>query len=190
MLHLRAIRGRLEGIWSQIPSIDWLVALLITGVHFAYARHFGSSSVFETLPPDRRSNVYMTAASVSALVGGFGTAAISQYATANGRRMIELRRRFGIGLRKNWTGILASMLVISAGCLYALMRDDSNKPGLLGWCIEYLVVLGALRSVRLIWLFGILIDVADYDVTEPPRSPAVRITPAPRLEDPNSTPDR
>jgi hypothetical protein len=190
MLHVRAIRGRLEGIWSQIPSIDWLAALLITGVHVAYAHHIGSSSAFETLSPDRRSNVYMTAASVSALVGGFGTAAISQYATANGRRMIELRRRFGAGLRRNWAGILTSMLIISAGCLYALMRDNSNRPGLLGWCIECLFVLGALRSLRLIWLFGLLIDVADYDVTEPVRSPAVRIPPAPQSEDPNSRPGR
>ncbi|TXL86896.1 hypothetical protein [Streptomyces sp. IB2014 016-6] len=134
-----------------------------------------TEALFASIAPDRRKDIYTTAASASALIGGFGTAAISQYATANGRRMLELRRRFGVSLRRNWSGILSAMLVVTAVCLLALIFDTDKKPGNIGWLAESALVLGALRATRLIWLFGMLIDVADQDVTEPRRSPAVAI---------------
>ncbi|MGW3673587.1 hypothetical protein [Streptomyces sp. NPDC005166] len=128
------------------------------------------------IDPGRRGDIYMTTASISALIGGFGTAAISQYATANGRRMLELRRRFGVSLRKNWSGILVSMLAVSGGSLLSLMLDDAKDIGTIGWLMEALLILGALRSMRLVWLFSMLIDMADTDVTEPQRSPAIRVS--------------
>lgn len=155
--------------------IDWWLSLLVIVIHLGSTRFTTSSSVFQSIPADRRSDIYMTSASISALIGGFGTAAISQYATANGRRMLEMRRRFGASLRKNWSGILVAMLAISGGSLLALMRDNSEKIGFIGWLVEGLLILGVLRSLRLVWLFGMLIDMADADVTEPQRSPAIRV---------------
>ncbi|WP_405471269.1 hypothetical protein [Streptomyces canus] len=155
--------------------IDWWLSVLAIGIHLGSTRFAASSSIFQSIPADRRSDIYMTSASISALIGGFGTAAISQYATANGRRMLEMRRRFGVSLRKNWSGILVAMLAVSGGCLLALMRDNSDRIGVVGWLVEGLIILGALRSLRLIWLFSMLIDMADADVTEPQRSPAIRV---------------
>jgi hypothetical protein len=175
MLHVRALGRRLGLIWAEVPLSDWGTSCVIVAVHIAYGSQGHSASIFDSIPADRRSDVYMTTASISALIGGFGTAAISQYATAGGRRMLELRRRFGSSLRKNWVGILASMLFISAVCLFALIKDNSSKVGFVGPVVEASLVLGVLRSARLVWLFSMLIDIADYDVTEPVRSPAIRI---------------
>jgi hypothetical protein len=151
-----------------------------------YCHVTDAEALFATLTPDRRKDIYTTAASASALIGGFGTAAISQYATASGRRMLEIRRRFGTSLRRNWGGVLSSMLIITAVCLLALILDTSKKPGATGWLVEAVLFLGTLRAARLIWLFGMLIDVADQDVTEPRRSPAVAI-PQSRRPGPGST---
>ncbi|WP_406125827.1 hypothetical protein OHQ89_28345 [Streptomyces canus] len=162
-------------MWSERPAIDWWLSLIAIFIHLSSTRFATSSSIFQSIPADRRSDIYMTSASISALIGGFGTAAISQYATANGRRMLEMRRRFGTSLRKNWSGILIAMLAISGGCLLALMEDNSKKIGVIGWLVEGLLILGALRALRLVWLFSMLIDMADADVTEPQRSPAISV---------------
>lgn len=141
----------------------------------AYCRAAHHEDLLAALPASNRSNLYMTAASVSALVGGFGTAAISQYATANGRRMLEIRRRFGLRMRRNWSGVLKAMLIVSGTCLVALGLDVHDKPGHLGHIVEFALIFGALRSLRLVWLFNLLIDVSDQDVTEPQLSPPVKI---------------
>jgi hypothetical protein len=166
---------RVRDLWGERPIVDWLVAAVLVGGHILYCHFTQAESFFSTISTDRRKDVYTTTASASALIGGFGTAAISQYATANGRRMLEIRRRFGVSLRKNWSSILSAMLIVTAACLFTLMVDTGKKPGVAGWAIEFVLLLGALRSVRLLWLFGMLIDVADQDVTEPRRSPAVAI---------------
>lgn len=166
---------RVRDLWGERPIVDWLVAAALVGGHFLYCHFTQGEPLFSPISTDRRKDVYTTTASASALIGGFGTAAISQYATANGRRMLEIRRRFGVSLRRNWSSVLSAMLVVTATCLVALIVDTGKKPGVTGWVIEFVLLLGSLRSVRLIWLFGMLIDVADQDVTEPRRSPPVAI---------------
>lgn len=175
MASMGVIARRIRNLWGERPGIDWLAAVGLLAIHFTYCRATDTEALFASITSDRRKDIYTTAASASALIGGFGTAAISQYATASGRRMLEIRRRFGSSLRRNWGGILSSMLAITAVCLIALIFDTGKNPGPIGWLVETALFLGALRAVRLIWLFGMLIDVADQDVTEPRRSPAVAI---------------
>jgi hypothetical protein len=166
---------RIRDLWGERPAVDWITAATLVGGHLLYCYLAKSDPLFAPISEDRRKDIYTTTASASALIGGFGTAAISQYATANGRRMLEIRRRFGASLRRNWSSILSAMLIVTAACLVALIIDTHKKPGATGWAIEFALALAALRSVRLLWLFGMLIDVADQDVTEPRRSPAVAI---------------
>lgn len=167
---------RIRNLWGERPVADWITALTLVGGHLLYCRLTGVDPLFTPISEDRRKDIYTTLASASALIGGFGTAAISQYATANGRRMLEMRRRFGTSLRRNWSSILSAMLIVTAACLIALIVDTEKKPGDIGWVIELSLALAALRAVRLLWLFGMLIDVADQDVTEPRRSPAVAVS--------------
>lgn len=165
---------RIKDLWSETPTVDWLIVALVVGGHVVFS-HWGSgSNLLQSVVADRRKDVYMTVASVSALVGGFGTAAIAQYASSHGRDMRELRRRFGRSLRRNWSSILSGMLILSAGCLALLILDGAKSVGVYGWFAEAFLVLGAARAVRLVWLFNMLINVSDRDALEPERSPALQ----------------
>jgi hypothetical protein len=162
---------RVHNLWSEHPGVDWAGALICVAVlglwqHNHILSHHSS---------DQRMNVYATVASVAAIIGGFGTAAISQYATSSGRRMTFLRARFGESLRRNWVSILTSMTAVSAGCLAAMLSDTGKTIGWQGWVVGLLLFLGLLRAVRLIWLFRLLIDVSDHDGTIATRDEPVRI---------------
>lgn len=174
MLHVGSALRRLKDAWSEVPGLDWVVAAVIMGGHFG-ATHWASwPGIVDGLTADRRKDFYTTAASVSALVGGFGTAAIAQYASSNGQDMRVLRRRFGGSLRKNWLSILTGMLIVSAGCLLLLVLDRAKSAGYTAWLTEFLLLLGSARSLRLVWLFNMLIGVSDRDALQPERSPALQ----------------
>lgn len=112
---------------------------------------------------DQRMSIYATVASAAAIVAGFGTAAVGQYASSSGRRMTMLRQLYGIHLRNNWVGVLSAMLTVTGGCLAIMLSDSEKAIGWQGWVFDVLVMLGVFRSIRLIWLFRLLIDVADHD---------------------------
>lgn len=160
-----------HNLWSEHPSVDWLGAVVCVSV-LGLWQH---GHILRDHSADQRMNVYATVASVAAIIGGFGTAAISQYATSSGRRMTFLRERFGESLRRNWVSILTSMTTVSAGCLATMLGDTGKVIGWQGWFVESLLFLGLLRAVRLIWLFRLLIDVSDHDGTNATRSEPVRI---------------
>ncbi|MFJ8760976.1 hypothetical protein [Streptomyces cyaneofuscatus] len=170
MVNLR----RIKDFWSEKPAVDWLLLAILVGGHIAVSIWTSQSSIMHGVTADRRKDIYTTAASISALVGGFGTAAIAQYASSNGRDMRALRRLFGRSLRKNWSSILTGMLLVSAGCLALLVFDDARSAGHLEWVAEALLAFGAARSIRLVWLFNMLINVSDRDAVEPERSPALQ----------------
>lgn len=180
MSGIRSALRRLKDVWSELPGIDWLIVALAIGGHFAVSRWVTAPDVLSGLTADRRKDVYTTAAAVAALVGGFGTAAVAQYASSHGRDMRELRRRFGASLRKNWSSILTGMLLISGGCLALLIVDRTRSLGGAGWFAEALLILGTARSVRLVWLFNTLINVSDRDSLEPERSPALQFRDRPQ----------
>ncbi|MFF8614576.1 hypothetical protein [Streptomyces sp. NPDC015350] len=122
--------------------------------------------------PDReqRIGIYTTIATVAALVGSFVTAAIAQYAAAAGPRMRLLRthRVQGTQFRRNWLGVLGATLAVSGLCLIALILDTTESdPGGVHWLAEFAVCLGALRALRLHWLFGRVIVAADIDLEQP-----------------------
>jgi hypothetical protein len=161
----------IHNLWSEHPSVDWLgAALCATVLGFWRSGHILSGHSL-----DQRMSIYATVASVAAIIGGFGTAAISQYATSSGRRMTFLRARFGESLRRNWVSILTSMTAVAAGLLATMLGDTGKTIGWPGWLVGYLLFLGLLRSVRLIWLFRLLIDVSDHDGTAAARNDPVRI---------------
>lgn len=160
---VRTARGYVYNQWSHHPAIDF--ALTVVGVGalaLAQGHH-----ILADHGADQRMNIYATVASVAAIVGGFGTAAISQYATSSGQRMTILRQMFGVHLRRNWVGLLTSMLLVSFGCLAVMISDTGKEVGLGGWVVEYLILFGVVRSLRLVWLFRLLIDVSDYDAGNP-----------------------
>ncbi|MEV8560770.1 hypothetical protein AB0478_30800 [Streptomyces sp. NPDC051917] len=168
---VRTALSRVYNQWSHHPATDFAVAGFAAGaLGLAQGHHFLAGH-----DADQRMNIYATVASVAAIVGGFGTAAISQYATSSGQRMTVLRQMFGVHLRRNWVGLLTSMLIVSGGCLAVMISDTRKEIGWSGWAAEYLIVFGAVRSARLVWLFRLLIDVSDHDSGNANADPTVRV---------------
>jgi len=89
--------------------------------------------------------------------------------------MTFLRERFGESLRRNWVSILTSMTVVSTGSLAIMLSDTGKTIGWQGWVISFLLFLGLIRAIRLIWLFRLLIDVSDHDGTMSATNEPVRI---------------
>ncbi|MCG0067320.1 hypothetical protein L0F81_29310 [Streptomyces tricolor] len=168
---VRTARGYVYNQWSHHPIVDFaLTAVSVGALALAQGHH-----ILADHEADQRMSIYATVASVAAIVGGFGTAAISQYATSSGRRMTVLRQMFGVHLRRNWVGLLTSMLLVSFGCLGVMMSDTKKEIGLGGWIAEYLIIFGAVRSLRLVWLFRLLIDVSDHDAGNPVGDSTIRV---------------
>ncbi|MFF4606029.1 hypothetical protein ACFY12_25220 [Streptomyces sp. NPDC001339] len=167
----QSLWARLLNRWSHHPAVDYVLAGLTTLALAAWQRHH----VLAQHSEDQRMNIYATVASVAAIVGGFGTAAISQYATSSGRRMALLRELYGHHLRSNWVGLLTSMLTVSGGCLGVMLVDTKSTLGWPGWVVETLIALGVYRSLRLVWLFRLLIDVSDHDAGNSDRGNTVDV---------------
>ncbi|BCK69787.1 hypothetical protein Srufu_037400 [Streptomyces libani subsp. rufus] len=163
--------ARLLNRWSHQPAIDYVMAGLTTLALAAWQRHH----ILAHHSEDQRMNIYATVASVAAIVGGFGTAAISQYATSSGRRMAVLRELYGHQLRRNWVGLLTSMLMVSGGCLTVMIIDTESTLGWPGWMVEGLIAFGFYRALRLVWLFRLLIDVSDHDAGSSERGTTIEV---------------
>ncbi|GAB2894650.1 hypothetical protein [Streptomyces mayteni] len=165
---------RLHSRWAARPSADWLIAVCVTGGHAGLVALLGGGDVLEWPSREQRIAIYTTTATVAAIVGGFITAAIAQYAASTGRRMRQLRTSPQLGpvFRRNWVSILSATLVVAGLCLLATILDTTHRdPGGAHWLAEGAMVLGVARAVRLVWLFGKVIAAGDVDLADAVRGP-------------------
>lgn len=163
---------RLLDLWGDHPGIDWFIALAFTAAHATVA----GDHLLAQHSLDQRLSIYSAVAAVAAIIGGFGTAAITQYATNSGRRMTFLRLRFGLSLRRNWVSILTSMAAVSGFSLLAMIVDHGDQVGEMAWLLHGVLVAGVVRTIRLIWLFRLLIDVVDHDGINSGSDQPIRVT--------------
>lgn len=155
--------------WVGRPSLDWCCAATVVGGHLAVVLATGRGDVLAWPDHDQRIAVYTAIATVAALVGSFVTAAIAQYAAAAGPRMRFLRTHpvQGVQFRRNWLGVLGATLAVSGLCLLAMALDTTESdPGGVHWLAEIALCLGAVRALRLYWLFGRVIVAADIDLEQ------------------------
>lgn len=165
---------RLLNKWRARPGADWLIVVVVLGVHLAWVKWSGSSDLFGKPGREQRLEIYTTGATVVALVGSFVTAAISQYAAATGRRMRTLRTAGPLAsqFRRNWVSILSATLLIAGVCLLATALDTTETdPGGVHWMVEGALLLGVARSYRLLWLFDSVIKATDRDLADRPPEP-------------------
>lgn len=163
MLHRLWVR------WVGRPRLDWVVALVITGVHLGIVLITGRGDVLGWPGREQRVNVYTATATVAAIVGSFITAAIAQYAAFTGQRMRTLRTHMTQGpqFRRNWVSILGATLVVCGLCLLATVLDITERDrGGVHWLVELAIALGIVRATRLLWLFGRVIEAGDADLAD------------------------
>ncbi|WP_306332889.1 hypothetical protein [Streptomyces sp. KL118A] len=157
------------------PTTDWFLALFVTGVHLSAVRITGSGDVLAWPDREQRVAAYTATATVAAVIGSFITAAVTLYAASTGQRMRALRTHpvQGPQFRRNWMSILSATLVTSGLCLLSIILDTTERdPGGAHWLAEVAVTLGAVRSARLVWLFGRVIAGGDVDLADGAVSPS------------------
>lgn len=162
---------RLFHRWLGRPGSDWILVAMVVVTHLSWVRATGSGDLLGTPDREQRLQIYTTGATVVAIAGSFITAAIAQYAAASGRRMRILRTTGHLGsqFRRNWVSILSATLSIAAACLLAMVLDTASRdPGGVQWIVEAALLLGLVRSCRLVWLFNAVILASDRDLAEPP----------------------
>ncbi|MFI8850967.1 hypothetical protein ACIGW3_12395 [Streptomyces sp. NPDC053499] len=165
---------RILNEWRSRPGADWPIVLLLTGLHLTVVALTGSGDLLGRPGREQRLEIYTTGATVVAVVGGFATAAIAQYAAASGRRMRALRatERLAAQLRRNWLSVLSATLLIAGVCLLAIILDVTERdPGGVHWMVEAALFLGFLRAYRLLWLFHTVIIATDRDLADPAPEP-------------------
>lgn len=165
---------RLLNKWRARPGSDWLVVVMVLGAHLAWVKWSGRGDLLGKPGREQRLEIYTTGATVVALVGSFVTAAIAQYAAATGRRMRTLRTAGHLAsqFRRNWVSTLSATLLISGICLLATILDTTEAdPGGVHWIVEASLLLGVVRSYRLLWLFNAVIKATDRDLGDLPPEP-------------------
>jgi NO-binding membrane sensor protein with MHYT domain len=156
------------------PGWDLAFAAVAVGAHAVLVWRTDLVSLLARVPTGRREAIYETGATVASIVFGFSVAAVTFYLSAQGDRMVIIRRRIGAAFRRNWRSTLSTPLV-AAGAFFAFLVFDNSAgtPSLaFQWLLEFVVALVIIRSVRLGWLLMRLLEVADQGDDEMPLAPA------------------
>src|SRR4051812_6075289 len=101
---IRSILVPVRGVWSDRPSLDWLIVLvLVGGQALAVWRGWLTFNVVD-LAKDDRMRFYTTLASVSAILFGFATASIGFFygTAAKGDRIDVMKKVMGERLIVSW----------------------------------------------------------------------------------------
>ncbi|MEU3046205.1 hypothetical protein ABZ705_06655 [Streptomyces sp. NPDC006984] len=166
---------RLLNKWRARPGYDWLIVIVVLGLHLAWVRWTNGGDLLGKPGREQRLQVYTAGATVVAVVGSFVTAAVALYAAASGRRMRTLRtaEHLASQFRRNWVSILSATLLIAGVCLLATILDvTKSDPGGVHWMVEAALILGVARAYRLLWLFNAVIMASDRDLGD--RTPDAR----------------
>ncbi|GII89449.1 hypothetical protein Ssi03_74390 [Sphaerisporangium siamense] len=170
---------RLADLIIEHPAIDLLFSAALVGLHLFVVLKFHHGDVIGWMAQDDRKDLYTTGATVIAIIFGFASAAVAHYSSAQGDRARTAKRTFGKTLRNQWLGTLALPMLAALACLVA-MALDGNKSGELvaaRWIFEAAVCLAAVKVLRVLYLFQIMLDMTDLDAVDQGRVPAPAIKP-------------
>lgn len=169
---MRKALTSIRDFWIDRIWLDYVIAAVIVGAHFAAVRTWPWLDILATASaPDRRA-VYSATAIVVSLLGSFSAVAIGQLSSAKGVRADALREMGGPDLAKNWRSIFRTALLCALVALVALLLDPSVPPVLpanvepplapvvIRWMFEATLVLAIVRFVRLSALFVEVMEVA------------------------------
>lgn len=182
-------RSAVRWIFSQWISRLWIDPVMVgaaISIHAALVVTTSFPSLLSgTLVADRPS-LYAASAIVLSLTGTLGSVSVAQYLQARGDRARELKRRHPGVLGRSWKVIFSSTIVGSLLFLAAFRADlayvNPQNPVDTGTSVgEWIFELGALVALaallRLVLLFGQLVDLIVLDDTEPVVS-EVEVNPA------------
>ena len=157
----------IRGHWSTYPIWDWVGVAVVVVLHAIAVWKLDAGQLSDLVKADRM-RFLQSVASVSALLFGFATASIAFfYGAARGDRVELLKKYFGKRLVASWRAALSAPLVAVAIALGALALDTGSSGVVwIGWVVEASVVVLALRSIRLRWLFTSTLTLMAVDADD------------------------
>ena len=168
--------AQMRNDWAEHPWVDWMITGIIVGAHAFIALQFEVGDVLLWASNGRRAMVYTTTAGVASLVAGIGTIALAQYKAASGPRISAIKERAGAPISAGLRATLVAPLVAAGLCIVTLTLDTTRSDaGGTRFLFEVAFVLGALRLIRLVYLFTALDDIKTVDDTETPKAPRAEV---------------
>lgn len=119
---------------------------------------FGASNISGVQVP-----VQLGLAGVAALAGGFAGVVTVFALSSNSPQFRGFRREAGTTLRSNSVSIVASSFGSAGVALSAATLTASSWQWITPWLFELGVLLVLHATIRMIWLFGMLIRVVNED---------------------------
>ncbi|MFJ4090170.1 hypothetical protein ACIPYS_01195 [Kitasatospora sp. NPDC089913] len=171
-------RQSLVDRWSEAPWWDYAFSTALVAIHLTTVQALHWGDWLSWLESSQRITVYGTAASIVSAIGGLSAIAISIYSTAGGARARSIRQHYPIELRRNFKGLLVGIAIACGLFLLAQALDIKSDPRFARFIFEFGTLLAIFRFIRLIWLFGAMMEVSDNDLADNSLTPAPAIDPS------------
>lgn len=150
-----------QDVWLRRPAVDWPIAIVGATVVFLAADPIWS------LTGPARSTMYETIATSSAALLGFGVTAIAIFlALVPGARLRHLLRERNVFLNAVFASSVVALALATATGVAGVMTDVGLHANWLRAIVYGVLVLAALRVVRLLWLFTNVVAIATKDKVE------------------------
>ena len=171
--------------WISRPWLDLACLIVVVGVHLILFKTGVANPMLNEIPLGNRPGLYGTTAFVVSLIGTLGSLSVGQYLGARGYRMRRLKEQFSGELARTWKGIFygcigASALLLAAygyDSRYTNQTNDTLGNSVGTWLFEAAVVLALLRLLRLVALFGQLVELMVMDETDSLDRPEIGLNP-------------
>jgi hypothetical protein len=157
-------RKSLGDLWSESPGLDTAAAITIAG-GYGWLRVRHGIDVLSTLDEEARRASYGVLAGVAGGIFALIFAAISIFlGLASGERIRVLRVRHGDLITRTMFAMIRALGLVTLVALVAVVGDQPGPLDLwVRWCVYLAFVIGTLRSIRLVWLFGTILAIDQRD---------------------------
>ena len=153
------------------PSIDWPIAAGVAAVAWVIGDNRKQGLLFGHLEAGTRSSLYITVAGIAGALLGFFIATIAILLGLLDSTRPRLSKALGGGRGALLQPVFFSAIRITAAAIpatLALLVFDTKKyaPEWVEATVVVVLVVGALRTGRLIWLIRQLVLIATRDAAE------------------------
>lgn len=156
------IRNQPLDALSERPALDWLMGCIVVGIHALVVTVMHRYDPLASLSEAERVDLYGQAINPASILVGFTLAALAFTYSGEGRYTALLRAHGGRALRRTWLAAISGPL-LAVGVLLAAQVVEQNGTATARWAGEIAFVLIALRTTRLVWLLGQLLDLRQLD---------------------------
>lgn len=155
---------KLHDLWSESPGVDVAMAIAIAGA-YGWLRVRHGIDVLSTLEHEARRASYGVLAGVAGGIFALIFAAISIFlGLASGERIRSLRMHHGDLITRTMFAMIRALGLVTLVALVAVVADQPGPLDLwVRWCVYLAFLIGTLRSIRLVWLFGMILKIDQRD---------------------------